>query len=324
VNTVYRYAETPSAKSLLYYNLLWKAKVKQSQEPGEPNLKKRDYSRSLASPGPPDALRSRFDVASRSCGDMAVHVLNPKSWTGHPIVLYLHGGSYVVEATRQHWKFLADLVEATSCSMVVPDYPLAPKHDYAEAYRSLIALYRSLLEDSGSCEILFAGDSAGGGLALGLAMAAKHLGLPLPASIVLLSPWLDVTLDNPQIGAIDPKDPFLNLDALRQAGAFWAGGANPRKPWISPIYGDLAGLPPLHLFIGSKDLLVADARRFQALCSAAGANLAYYEFENMVHDWMLLDFKEARIARRMIADIVASFAAGGLECPEPAYPDKNG
>ena len=313
----YRYAEAPSAKSLLYYNLLWKAKVKQSQEPGPPNLKKRDYSVGLASPRPPEALYKQVAIEKKICGDMAVHVLDPKSWKGHPKVLFLHGGSYVVETTRQHWKFLAGLVETTSCSMIVPDYPLAPKHNYADAYRSLITLYKSILEDTGSCEILFAGDSAGGGLALGLTLAAKHLGLPLPASVILLSPWLDVTLDNPDIRTIDLEDPFLNVDALRQAGASWAGGANPRKPWISPIFGDLAGLPPLHLFIGTKDLLVADARRFQNLCRAAGADLAYYEFKSMVHDWMFLGFREAQTATRMIANIVSSFAAGGLPCPSP-------
>jgi len=236
---------------------------------------------------------------------MPVHVLEPRDMNPALTVLFLHGGAYVMNATRPHWRFLASLVENTGCRVVAPDYPLVPASCYADAYPLLKGLYRHLVADAPSAPLLLMGDSAGGGLALGLAMAVRDEGQALPAGILLLSPWLDVTMSNHHIDEIDPHDPFLNVEGLKRAGLAWARGANPRKPWISPIYGVLAGLPPLHLFIGTKDVLVADARRFRGLCIASGADLCFYEFENMVHDWMLLDFKEAKMAMEQIAGILA-------------------
>ncbi|TXT48768.1 MAG: alpha/beta hydrolase fold-3 domain-containing protein [Spirochaetes bacterium] len=239
---------------------------------------------------------------------MRIHRLEPKSKIPGLKVFFLHGGSYVINATRPHWRFLANLVESTGCGVVAPDYPLAPRHSYAEAYQALVGYYRAFhkaLEEGQT--VVMMGDSAGGGLCLGLSMALRDEGLDLPLGLVLLSPWLDVTMSNPHIEVLDPTDPFLNVQALKNAGLAWAGGANPRKPWISPLYGNLSGLPPMHLFIGTKDVLAADARRFRGLCLAAKADLAFYEFDNMVHDWMLLDFKEAKLAAQRIAEIIKSY-----------------
>lgn len=305
---IFRYTEAPSMPSLLFERMLRVAKVKESQSEGKPNFRKRDYSRSLTSPEPPDYLRLRVDVSKTEIGGSAVHMLSPKDGKTSPKVLFLHGGSYVINATRPHWRFLAGLVERSGCAVVAPDYPLAPEHSFADAYRMLTKLYRSLLDEVPSSEIILMGDSAGGGLALGLSMLIRDEKMPQPSAVVMLSPWLDVTMSNPYMEEIDPEDPFLNIEALRKAGFSWAHGANPRKPLISPIYGDLSGLPPLHLFTGTKDVLAADCRRIRGLCMAAGAKMAYYEFENMVHDWMLLDFKEAKMAAAQIAAIVVGKA----------------
>lgn len=232
---------------------------------------------------------------------------------GNPTLLFLHGGSYVINATHPHWRFLAKLVERTGCRVVAPDYPLAPGHCYADAYRMLRGLYKVLLGREPRPKIVLMGDSAGGGLALGLAMLIRDEGLPPPETLVMLSPWLDITMSNPRIAAIDREDPFLNRDALIKAGESWARGANPRKPFISPLYGTFGGLPTMHLFIGTRDILVADCRRFRDACQTAGARLAYYEFERMVHDWILLDFKEARIAFAQVAAIVAGVGADSAE-----------
>ncbi|HWP69127.1 MAG TPA: alpha/beta hydrolase, partial [Rectinemataceae bacterium] len=298
----------PSMPSLLFERILRVAKVKESQSDGKPNFRIRDYSKSLTSPTPPDYLRHGLDVSMYEIGGSAIHILSPKGRKTSPKVLFLHGGSYVINATRPHWRFLAGLVERSGCTVVAPDYPLAPEHSFADAYRMLTKLYRSLLDEVPSSGIILMGDSAGGGLALGLSMLVRDEKMPQPSAVVMLSPWLDVTMSNPYMEEIDPEDPFLNIEALRKAGFSWAHGANPRKPLISPIYGDLSGLPPLHLFTGTKDVLAADCRRIRGLCMAAGAKMAYYEFENMVHDWMLLDFKEAKMAAAQIAAIVAGEA----------------
>jgi acetyl esterase/lipase len=302
---IFRYSEAPSVNSIILEKMLWVAKVKSSQESGTSNFRAREYSKSISSPNPPEYLRLRVDLTKSECAGRPVHWISPKSGEGSTVVLFLHGGSYIINATRPHWRFMAGLAELSGCTVVAPDYPLAPAYYYADAYQMLMELYRQLVAGGSGQKIVLMGDSAGGGLALGLAMMIRDEKLPQPEAIVLLSPWLDVTMSNPHIGEIDDSDPFLNVGALIRAGRSWARGANPRKPLISPIYGQLENLPPLHLFIGTKDILAADCRRFRGLCMAAKARLAYYEFEGMVHDWMLLDFKEAKMAAKRIAAIVA-------------------
>jgi len=304
---IFRYTGAPSINSLLLEKMLWVAKVKEAQKAETAPFSPRDYSKSISSPAPPEYLRIRIDLGSREFSGKAVHTLAPRKDGAFPTILFLHGGSYLINATRPHWRFLANLVEKTGCRVVAPDYPLAPEHCFADAYRMLISLYGEMAADGGSGIVLM-GDSAGGGLALGLSMMIRDEKLAPPAAVIMLSPWLDVTMSNPNIAAIDPEDPFLNIQALVRAGISWSGGANPRKPLISPIYGRLEGLPPMHLFTGTKDVLAADCRRIRGLCMAAKAQLAYYEFENMVHDWMLLDFKEARMAARQVAAILAGIA----------------
>ncbi|PKL06229.1 MAG: alpha/beta hydrolase [Spirochaetae bacterium HGW-Spirochaetae-9] len=301
---IFRYSEAPSVNSIIIEKMLWAAKVKVSQGSEKPDFRARDYSKSIVSPHPPEHLRLRVDVGKSECAGRSVHWISSKAGAGSTTVLFLHGGSYIINATRPHWRYLAGLAELSGCTVVAPDYPLAPAHYYADAYLMLIELYRQLCAEEGPRKIVLMGDSAGGGLALGLAMMLRDEKMPAPEAIVMLSPWLDVTMSNPHIGEIDHSDPFLNVGALIRAGQSWARGSNPRKPLISPIYGQLENLPPLHLFIGTKDILAADCRRFRGLCLAAKARLAYYEFEGMVHDWMLLDFKEAKMAAAQIASII--------------------
>jgi len=310
---IFRYTEAPSMPSLLYEKMLRFAKVKESQSSSKPNFHVRDYSKGLTSPAPPDHLRLRIDISRFEIEGSAIYQLTPKSGKGagkdSQTILFFHGGSYVVNATRPHWRFLAGLVERSGFTVIAPDYPLAPEHSYADAYTMITKLYRGLAEEIPSRDIVLMGDSAGGGLALGFSMLIRDEKMPQPSTVVMLSPWLDVTMSNHYMEDIDSEDPFLNIEALRKAGFSWAHGANPRKPLISPIYGDFSGLPPLHVFTGTKDVLAADCRRLRGLCMAAHAKLAYYEFENMVHDWMLLNFKEAKMAASQIAAIVSGYSA---------------
>lgn len=303
---MYRYSAAPSIQSIVFEKFLWAARVKSISLPPEKEFKKRDYSRALISPSPPEYLKLRVDIQSEAFNTMNLFILEPKDTQPCLTILYLHGGSYLYNATRPHWRFLTKLVESANCRVIAADYPLAPEHSYADAYRLLVPYYKKLCAQVGPDSLILMGDSAGGGLSLGLAMAARDEGLPACASLLLLSPWLDVTMTNPFIEAIDPEDPFLNAQALKAAGQAWAKGANPRKPWISPLYGKVEGLPPMHLFIGTKDILLADARRFHEICRAQKANLSFYEYENMVHVWMLLEFKEGKLAAERIAAIVNS------------------
>lgn len=303
---IFRHIETPSMRSMLLERMLWASGLKSSQEETR-NFKRRDYSKSISSPNPPEYLKLRINIRKETVEGFPVFYLSPRAKPADKqpkTILYLHGGSYLFTFTRQHWGFLTRLVEATGSTIIAPDYPLAPKHSYAHAYLLLTALYELITADIDPGNLLFMGDSAGGGLALGFSMFLRDEGFPLPEKLVMLSPWLDITLTNPAIQEIDNQDPFLNVSALKKAGLAWAHGANPRKCLISPIYGRFDGLPELYLFIGTKDIMIADCRRLLGYCLASNVHLNYFEYENMLHVWMLLTFKEAKEAAAQIAEIV--------------------
>ena len=148
------------------------------------------------------------------------------------------------------------------------------------------------------------GDSAGGGFALALAQRMKRDEVPQPTKIILLSPWLDITLKNPEIEKIDSIDPFLSVAGLRKAGLSYAGNSDPENFMLSPVYGPLEQLGRISIFIGSRDLLVADARRLNILALEKNISINYREYKDMVHVWMFLNFRESKEVRKEIIALI--------------------
>lgn len=219
-------------------------------------------------------------------------------------ILYLHGGAYVQNFVKQHWRFLAMLVRETHCTVTAPDYPLAPEYTYRDAFEMLVPLYQRLLSKVEQGNSILMGDSAGGGLALALAQKLKVERLPPPQSLILLSPWLDIALNNPEIKAIDRFDPFLSVKGLRKAGLAYAGQSNIDGHMLSPINGPLEQVGDISVFIGSRDLLVADARKLKVLGAKKGIAINYREYKDMVHVWMFLGFPEAKLAQKEIFNLI--------------------
>ncbi len=305
---IFIHREPQSVRSMLVERVFRRVQVSRSPDAPPPRFIVRQYTKSLLSPEPLRSVRVRLDVRAFRIEQSRVYVLLPRTEACGRCVLYLHGGSYVATFTRQHWNFLAKIAEKTKSVVIAPDYPLAPGHRWSDAYRMLFALWKRMEEFLPCTATALMGDSAGGGLALGFVQALRDAHLTMPASVIMLSPWLDVTLENPQIKALSSVDPFLNVEALRGAGKAWAGRSNPRRMEISPIYGHFEGLPPMSLFIGTKDLLLADCRRFRELCAVTGAQLDYYEYEGMLHVWMLLPIRESEHAVAQIVGILATQA----------------
>ncbi|WP_188133918.1 alpha/beta hydrolase fold domain-containing protein [Chitinophaga sp. CF418] len=219
-------------------------------------------------------------------------------------ILYLHGGAYVQRFTLLHWLFLSDLIKATGVGITAPDYPLAPAYTYKEAFTMVEAVYKQLTTKYDASRLILMGDSAGGGFALALAQKLKKDNVPVPARIILLSPWLDISLENPVINSLDPADPFLGVESLRQVGKLYAGGTGTDNHLLSPINGPLTGLGKIAVFAGANEILVADARKLKELALSQGTDLEYYEYPDMVHAWMLLDFPESKQAKRQIIDLI--------------------
>ena len=256
------------------------------------------------SPKPPQSLSNRCLIQHRTLHERNVFTLRPKQHSTDKHILYLHGGAYVQNFVRQHWTFIGLLIDTLHCTITAPDYPLAPKHSYKDAFAMVVSLYKELIHHVLPSNLILMGDSAGGGFALALAQYLRTKNIPQPKQIFLLSPWLDITLRNPEILAIDPKDPFLGIEGLRRAGITYAGDADPESYMLSPINGSLEGLAKIHLFIGTRDILVADSRKLKVLLQEKGIAMYYYECEDMIHVWMLLNFPESKMAQGEIIRLI--------------------
>jgi acetyl esterase/lipase len=221
----------------------------------------------------------------------AVHTATPKQGRRPLHIIYTHGGSFVNELMGAHWDIVAALVRATGATVTVPQYPLAPEHTHGAAFAMLEAVYRARV---GGDPIVLCGDSAGGNLALVQALRYRDLGLPLPARLILFSPWLELTMTNPEIAALQPRDPMLWASELAETGRWWAGDADPTGPLLSPVNAALDGLPQIDIYQGSEDVLAPDARRLRDRSN-------YHETAGAFHVFMGATFTpEAKAVFRQI------------------------
>ena len=253
-----------------------------------------------SSPEPPSEILDICNVEKQIVNNRNVFVLRPKNEPSGKHILYLHGGAYVQNFVKQHWVFLAGLVDSLSCTITAPDYPLAPKHTYRDSFDMVIPVYAAMVETVPVKNIILMGDSAGGGFALALAQHLQVLNMPQPAKIILLSPWLDLTLSNPAIKEIDSQDPFLGIDGLQQAGKSYAGDEDREMYMLSPINGALENLAKIYILVGTREILVADTRKLRKRMEEHNIDIDYHEYEDMIHVWMFLNFPESRRARKEI------------------------
>ena len=227
-------------------------------------------------------------------------------------LLYLPGGAYINPVVQQHWQLVARLARQADAAVTVPLYPLAPRHSHREALPFVQAQFQRMFETHGPKELTLAGDSAGGGLALALAQQLRDAGLPQPARLLLISPWVDLHLPegDAELQALAARDPMLDLPGLREAARLWADGEPLDAPSLSPLHGRLDGLAEMAVFIGTRDLLWPGVRRLRDKAEAAGAALHYVEAPGMLHAWPLLPVAEARMARRQMLDFIGAPPGG--------------
>ncbi|MFC3418665.1 alpha/beta hydrolase fold domain-containing protein [Salinicoccus hispanicus] len=234
---------------------------------------------------------------------MKVFRVRPEGETPERNVLYLHGGGYINQPSLFHWLFVDRMVQDTGMTFIVPIYPKTPEYTFKDAYQVVSDLYLDLIEDHPEGLALM-GDSAGGGLALGLSQWLSSNGHPLPKLLVLISPWLDITVDNPEVNVYDALDPMLDVSSLKDVGRVWSGDADPLDYRLSPMYGGLTGLPKIGLFAGTREICLPDARKFAAMLKEAHAEHVYYEYPWMNHIFPLYPIKEGHAARQQIVKLL--------------------
>jgi phosphinothricin tripeptide acetyl hydrolase len=217
------------------------------------------------------------------------------------VVLYFHGGGYCIGSPRSHRHLAAAIGAATEAVVVLPDYRLAPEHPFPAAVDDAVAVYRALLADGVSpSRIVIAGDSAGGGLTVATLLALREAGVALPAAGVCLSPWVDLTCSGASYETKAAADPIVKRESVGEMATAYLGGRDAKTPLASPLFANLAGLPPLLIQVGSAEVLLDDAVMLADRAKAAGVETTLEVWDDMVHVWpwflTLLDEGPAAVA----------------------------
>lgn len=301
--TFYKHNKRPSFKSQLVQTIMWWKNFK-SRIP-----KSFAENKFLHRPARlPESLKEKYDVHISQKNERKIWTIQYKENPSDTIIFYLHGGAYVSNVFPQHWDVMEAFLAKQNLRIILPDYPLAPTHTYQETYRFVQEIYEELLEKHKASNIVFMGDSAGAGLALGLAQKLRNEKKTQPQQIILLAPWLDLTMSNPDITPVVKKDKMLSIEGLMMAGKAYAGDEDLKNYQLSPIYGDLNGLPKVSIFIGTHDLFIADCRKFQQFLSEQGIEHAYYEYPKMPHVWMAVtSLPEAKDAINRVLELIESY-----------------
>jgi epsilon-lactone hydrolase len=211
-------------------------------------------------PVPPDVQQRAVETGGVDGVEVTIEGTPPDQ-----VILYFHGGVYVIGTALASVPLVSELVRRAGVRAITLDYRLAPEHPYPAAVEDARAAYEGLLAQGIAPEqIAFAGESAGGGLAVATLLALREAGTPLPSCAFLMSPYADLTLSGETLTAREALDPVLTPVGLRVRVPDYVGGADASDPHISPIFGDLSGLPPLLIQAGSHEILLSDALRLAA------------------------------------------------------------
>ena len=239
-------------------------------------------------------------------GPMRAEWLQPPHATRDKVIFFVHGGGYVSGSCSDHRVHIAKFVAGTGLPALSYEYRLAPEHPYPAALEDSVTAYEWLLSlGVRPANIVFAGDSAGGGLLLALMLVLKNRGVPLPAAAVALSPWTDLSCSGASYSENAKK--CLSPDGCWTAySRHYTDGQDPKDPFVSPLFGDLAGLPPLLLFAGSDEILLDDSVGFAEKARAAGVDAEIVVGEGLFHCYPVCApmFPEATEAMGHVCDFI--------------------
>lgn len=248
----------------------------------------------------------RFTLSTEDAGGFPSYVMTPRARPVTRTVFFVHGGGFMAPADPFHVRYAARLAEALDARVVVPDYPLTPEHTWRDSFEQLLVLAGQACREPG--ETVFLGDSAGGGYVLALTIALRDRGLPLPARMLLLAPWVDLSLSTrEETELVAAGDPWLFLGKMEAYAEWWAGSPDElARPEVSPALADLTGLPPTLVFAGTRDACWPGVKLLVRRGRDAGWPLHYVEAPDLLHVFPLLPLiPEARRAWRTTLEFLA-------------------
>lgn len=232
-------------------------------------------------PIPPDVR-----VAPTWLGGVPVEWVTAAGSSVRQTLIFLHGGGYVSGSLNTHRELTGRLAQACGGRVVAVDYRRAPEHPFPAALDDARAVYQGLLAAGWTGpQLAVAGDSAGAGLALALLLSLREEGQPLPAAALCLSPWVDLAATGESLRTCAHLDPILQPRLLERVGAAYLRDTDPRHPFVSPLYGDLRGLPPLLIQVGSLEILLDDGRRLARQAERQGLEVELEVWEGLFHGW---------------------------------------
>lgn len=239
-----------------------------------------------------ETMFAAFPVAEDIVFETATVGGVPARWATAPgvakdrVLLYLHGGGYMLGSSLAYRALYSGLARAAGARGLALDYRLAPENPFPAAVDDAVAGYRGLLgQGIAPGDIAIAGDSAGGGLTVAMLVAARDAGLPMPAAAVAISPLADLACTGASLASKAAEDPSLNSAGLAGMADTYLHGASPRSPLASPIYANLAGLPPLLIQVGSVEILLDDSIRLAARAGEANVDVKLEIWAGMPHVW---------------------------------------
>jgi acetyl esterase/lipase len=256
-------------------------------------------------------LPPEVEIVPVTIGEMYAEWMKLPTNNPQKAMLYFHGGMYVTGSAQSHRQHVVKFVKGSGINALVFNYRLAPENPFPAALDDAVSAYQFLLKEGFDAKnIVFAGDSAGAGLCLAALLAIKDRGLALPAAAAVLSPWTDLARTGESYTTnvekcMSPKGSSEN------ASEFYARDNDKRNPYISPLYGDLNGLPPLHISAGSNEILRDDSIRFAEKAKAAGVDVTLLLGEGMCHCYPAFGnlFRESKLAHTEICDFLKFHAS---------------
>ena len=258
----------------------------------------------------PKEIKEICQIETKQFMGRNIFIVTPKNREKSDLkILYFHGGSYVAEATKQHWEFLEQIANDTGATIIFPDYPLTPKYNYKDVFKMVVPLYKEIIDRIDTNHFVLMGDSAGAGLGLALEERVGEDNLTMPAKTILISPWLDVRLTNPVIEEIEEKDKQLNKETLKLAGFAYAGEDGINNYLVNPIEGDLSKLKNITILTGTYDILNPDVHLLKEKAEKVGigSQINVKEYEQASHIWMIEKNSSQELIQQGYQDILDVF-----------------
>lgn len=248
-------------------------------------------------------LPSKLGLNKVDFRDMDVYCYNGNIDDNKKKLLYIHGGSYVEQANSFQIKFAMKLAKKNNLTLIFPVYPLAPVGDYKLMYKLMDKLYKKIVSKSN--DIIFLGDSAGGGFILSYAMYLRDTSGVQPKHIIMLSPWIDISMTNPDIYNDAKYDNMCGVDGTRYEGELWANGLNTNDPLVSPIYGKFNNLGEMTIVAGGREILTSECLRLHKLLNDQKIEHNFIMYKGQGHIFPMYPIRESKMVLKDITEIIS-------------------